>query len=194
MNQHIGELRNMVVLMSKRMEGLEHKLKTTSDMANRAKHISQIVQEFQFKEIHDKICETEFHKIHKLFSGASPCFEETLQADDSESDSETEMFGSFKNMFDAQGTDDTFVEEIRAKAIGVAKAAACEATKIASEATAAVEAMASLDTSDNLLESNVPSEASSDTTSPPPHSSSLVSNMTNKLLSSLYQPSDTDSS
>jgi hypothetical protein len=209
--------------MSKRLEGLEQKVHRTVEVSNKASRISQIVQEHQIKNIHDQINDTEFNKIQKLFSGASPCLEELIVPDDSNSDDD--LLGNLDTVMELEDP----VAEANTKAYEVACAAACDAAKIAMEAIAAVAAIpnrnnlsdttydppeSELNTSNeealpvnctasDLKEIEVEVGGSEDSASHKKdvtpgvenvNSGSLVSSMANKLLSDLYQPSTEASS
>ena len=67
MNHQVGEIRNMLILVSKRLEGLEQKVNHSVETSNKASRISQIVQEHQIKNIHDQINDTEFNKMVAVF-------------------------------------------------------------------------------------------------------------------------------
>jgi hypothetical protein len=193
MNHQVGEIRNMLVLMSKRLEGLEQKVNNTYEISNKAVRISQIVQEFQIKNIHDQINDTEFNKIHKLFSGATPCLEESIVAE--ESDSDEDILGNL-GVFAETEVDE--VEEAKIRAYEVACAAASDATRAAMQAIATVAAMPNLSI---LGKDNITSPMQEDEQVVLKNGpeltdikGNLVSSMTNQLLSDLYQPSDSASS
>ena len=78
MSQDAIELRNIVLLITKRLGALDEKVNRTYTIAKRAEQYSSVAKDMSMQVFQGHFQDLEMDKIRNLFSGASPCLEEVL--------------------------------------------------------------------------------------------------------------------
>ena len=95
----LGEVRNILFLLSKRLESIDQKLSEVSIVANQAKERSNLANQLIFSQRNTQQIDYEIQLIRKLFGGSGPTLGDMIPISDEIIDPDDTYFGILSEIF-----------------------------------------------------------------------------------------------
>lgn len=95
----VGEVRNILFLLSKRLESLDQKLSEVAVVANQAKERSNLANQLIFNQKNHQHIDYEIQLIRKLFGGSGPSLSDMLPMTNDDSGENDSLLGILSEVF-----------------------------------------------------------------------------------------------